>query len=81
MTAINRPVRRSVDNVDRWRGAILTLYPGGAIGVRLKRHRKEYFTNVPALYRLCVQRELEQQRAEKRKAKGTKVLVRRGRVS
>jgi len=81
MTAITRPVRRSVDNVDRWRGAILTLYPGGAIGIRLKRFRKEYFTNTAALYRMCVRADIDQRAAEKRKAKGTKVLVRRGRVA
>ena len=77
MTAVRRPVRRSVENIDRGRDAILTIYPGGALGIRLKRHRREWFTNVAAVYRLAVMRALEQERAEKRKANGRKVRVTR----
>jgi hypothetical protein len=77
MTAVHRPVRRSVENIDRGRDAILTIYPGGALGIRLKRHRREWTISVAAVYRMAVQRELENERAERRKASGRKVRVAR----
>lgn len=81
MTAVRKPVRRAVENIDRGRDAILTIYPGGALGIRLKRHRREWFISVQAVYQMAVRRELENERAERRKAQGRPVRVRRGALS
>ena len=81
MTAIHKPLKRSVENIDRGRDAVLTLYPGGALGVRLKRHKREWFISVRAVYQMAVQHEIDRERAEKRAARGQKTLVRRGRVA
>ena len=55
---------------------ILTLYPGGVLGFRVKQHKREWTLPVASAYRLAVQRERDLERAEKRKTR--KVLARRG---
>ena len=78
MTKVGRPVRRSVEGVERGRDVILTLYPGGVLGFRIKRHKKEWTLPVVSAYRMAVQREMDVQQAAKRK--GKKRLVRGGRI-
>ena len=76
MTELKKPVRRSVGGVERGRDVILTLYPGGVLGFRIKRHKREWTLPVASAYRMAVERELDLARAEK--SKGKKRLVRRG---
>ena len=64
--------------VERGRDVIVTLYPGGVFGFRVKRHKREWRLPVVSAYRMAVERELGLERAEKRK--GRKTLVRRGRI-
>jgi hypothetical protein len=78
MTEVRKPIRRSVGGVERGRDVIVTLYPGGVFGFRIKRHKREWTLPVVSAYRMAVQRELAQEQAEKRK--GRKTLVRRGRI-
>ena len=78
MTEIRKPIRRSVGGIERGRDVILTLYPGGVLGFRVKRCKREWTLPIVSAYRLAVQRELDLERAEKRK--GRKTLVRRGRI-
>jgi hypothetical protein len=67
-----------VGGIERGRDVILTLYPGGVLGFRVKRCKREWTLPIVSAYRLAVQRELDLERAEKRK--GRKTLVRRGRI-
>jgi hypothetical protein len=78
MTTVTKPVRRVIEGVERGRDVILTIYPGGALGFRVKRCRKEWYLSVASAYRQAIIRQAELDRAEKRKARGGKVLVRRG---
>jgi len=78
MTNVTKPIRRSVGGVERGRDVIVTLYPGGVFGFRVKRHKREWRLPVVSAYRMAVERELGLERAEKRK--GRKTLVRRGRL-
>jgi hypothetical protein len=82
MTELKKPVRRSVSGVERGRDVILTLYPsgalypGGVLGFRIKRQKREWTLPVASAYRMAVQREFDLAQAEK--SKGKKRLVRRG---
>jgi hypothetical protein len=78
MTEVRKPIRRSVGGVERGRDVILTWYPNGVLGFRIKRHKKEWTLPVVSAYRLAVQREMDVEQAAKRK--GKKRLVRRGRI-
>jgi hypothetical protein len=78
MTEVRKPIRRSVGGIERGRDVILTLYPNGVLGFRVKRHKREWTLPVISAYRLAVQREVDLEQATKRK--GRKVLVRRGRI-
>ena len=78
MTNVTKPIRRSVSGVERGRDVILTLYPGGVIGFRVKRHKREWTLSVMSAYRMAVQRELNLEQSEKRK--GRKTLMRRGKI-
>ena len=78
MINVTKPIRRSVGGVERGRDVIVTLYPGGVFGFRVKRHKREWRLPVVSAYRMAVERELGLERAEKRK--GRKTLIRRGRI-
>jgi len=79
MIEVNKPVRRKVyaarENV------VVTLYPGGVFGFRRLRSRKEYVLPVASAYKLAIEAEQARVKAEKRKARGGKTLVRRGALS
>jgi hypothetical protein len=79
MIEVNKPVRRKVyaarENV------VVTLYPGGVFGFRRLRSRKEYTLPVASAYKLAIEAEQARVKAEKRKARGVKTLVRRGALS
>jgi hypothetical protein len=78
MTSVTKPIRRSVSGIERGRDVVMTIYPGGVLGFRIKRHKKEWTLPIVSAYRLAVQREMDLERAEKRT--GKKRMVRRGRL-
>jgi hypothetical protein len=57
---------------------VVTLYPGGVIGLRQARCRKEYTLPLLVVFREAIDAETERTRAEKRKASGKKFLAKRG---
>lgn len=73
---LSKPVRRMAE-LDRM-DVIVTLYPGGTLGFRQKRCRKEYCLPVMTVYRFAIEADQARQKAERRKARGQKVLVKRG---
>lgn len=87
MTALNRPVRRTVPGIER-RGVVITLYPNQTIGLRAKRTRREHVIPLASVYRLAVemtlvdeQRRRDEAREEARRAAGRpprRRLVNRG---
>ena len=77
MIPVKKPVRRSIDGVERGRDVILTLYPNGVLGFRVKRTRREFLLPVVVAYRQAVMREVEREQAEQRAAKGTRRQLRR----
>lgn len=70
MTYLTKPVRRAtrarvpygVNEI-----VIVTLYPGGVIGFREKKRRKEYQLDIGTLYVRAVVAEINAQRKERRK--------------
>lgn len=87
MTKLAKPVRRSIDAVER-RGLVVTLYPNATIGLRPCRTRREHVVSLSRVYRLACEQTAEadrqariNKRAEARAAKGlppVRRLVSRG---
>lgn len=78
MTKLTRPVKRTTPAGGLRRDLVVTLYPGGVLGIREARCRREYTIGLVTCYRLAIEAERERQAAERRKARGQKVRVRRG---
>ena len=73
MTSLDKPDAKKVVRKTRARvphgvkdQIVITLYPGGLIGLREHRRRKEYTLEVGALYLRAVRAEVETKRREKR---------------
>lgn len=64
----------SLERVD----LVVTLYPGGVIGLRQKRCRKEYTLPLMAVYKQAILADQERVKAERRKQSGRRTLVNRG---
>lgn len=64
MTQLRRAVRREVSGVLR-EDLIVTLYPGGVVGIRAKRTRREYQLPLATIYHLAIDAELDRTRQEK----------------
>lgn len=77
MTALTKPVRRTVDGLER-RKVVVTLHPNGTVGLRAARTRHEYTLPLARVYRWAVEAELQATREAKRKARGSRRLVSRG---
>ena len=75
MTQLRKPVKRSLSLVGKgsWRREIIvTLYPGGVIGLRDKGRRREYTLPLATVYMLAAEAEARRilaERKAKRKAK------------
>ena len=69
-------MKRKAD-IDREQ-VVVTLYPGSVIGLRRSRTRKEYTLPLKTVYRLAIEAEADRKKREKAKARGRRVLVRRG---
>lgn len=71
MTSLTKPITRRTENKIQQRPIVVTLYPGGTIGLRLLKTRHEEILTVEAAYSLAVKQRIARERAEKkaRKAK------------
>jgi hypothetical protein len=56
---------------------VVTLYPGGLVGIREKGRRKEFHTTVGALYLQAVRAEVAREKREKAKVRAEKARARR----
>ena len=78
MTRLHKPVKRTIALQPKGGGmrleVIITLYPGGIIGLRDKGRRREYTLPLTTVYYLAAQAEARRviaERAAKRKEKRT----------
>jgi len=73
MTALTKPITRRTDNEIRdgakRRTLVITLYPGGVIGLRPSKTRREELLTVEAAYGLAIKMRVAQERAEKQARK------------
>lgn len=76
MTRLKRPVRRQLENTVRdgskTRELVLTLYPGGVIGLRPSKTRREELLTAEAAWSLAVKQRVAKERAEKKARKQQK---------
>ena len=69
ITELTKRVQRQVLSIDR--GLIVTLFPGGVLGLRPKRTKRQYTIHLQTCYQLAVlqfQNEKKRQKAAERKA-------------
>jgi hypothetical protein len=82
MTSLNKPVTRRISAIVP-HGVkpeiVVTLYPGGTIGLRESGRRKkaEYFIDVGSLYVRAVQNKIAFNRMQKAKARSTERKLRK----
>lgn len=73
MTNLNKAVKRRISGLTR-RDVVVTLYPGGLLGIRESRARKEYTLPIMTCYRLAVESErlakVREKKAARDRAKG-----------
>ncbi len=73
MTRLTKSVTRSTDNEIRdgakRRPLVITLYPGGVIGLRPSKTRREELLTVEAAYSLAIKQRVAKERAEKKARK------------
>jgi hypothetical protein len=74
VTALNRPVRRTVNGIER-RGLVVTLYPNQTIGLRPARTRKEHIVPLASVYRLAVEMTLVDEQRHRDEAREQARLV------
>jgi hypothetical protein len=77
MTPLNKKVSRrddaaTVREKGKLRRIVITLYPGGTIGLRPEKTRQEEFISVQGAYHLAVKNRINRERAEKRAVKQAK---------
>jgi hypothetical protein len=68
VTKLTKAVRRKLDSIER-HGLVITLYPGGTIGLRAGKTRREHVVTVSRVYRLALEMTAENNRRIKEKAK------------
>jgi hypothetical protein len=70
MTDLTKPIRRIARNAVSTHGLsadlVVTLYPGGILGLREPRRRQEWTIPLEAVLTLAIQRDADAQRAAKR---------------
>lgn len=73
MTALTKPITRRTENEVRdgtkRRPLVITLYPGGIIGLRPSKTRREELLTVEAAYSLAIKQRVAKERAEKKAKK------------
>lgn len=74
MTALTKAVTRKTETTVRDRGKrralVITLYPGGVVGLRPAKTRHEEIVSVEAVYDLAVRMRVAKEKAEKRSRRG-----------
>lgn len=68
MTQLKEKVRRSVPGLLR-RDLVVTLYPGGTLGIRELRCKKEYTLPLMSCYRLAIEADRAAAKREKQRKK------------
>lgn len=76
MTRLQKAVRRTTD-VGR-ETLVVSLYPGGVLGLRRLRTRREYTISLQTCYTLAILQEQDRLKAERAKAKGRTFRANRG---
>jgi hypothetical protein len=76
MTRLQKAIRRTTD-VGR-ETLVVSLYPGGVLGLRRLRTRREYTISLQTCYTLAILQEQDRIKAERAKAKGRKFRANRG---
>jgi hypothetical protein len=70
MTMLTKPVKRQTETLVRdgakRRNLVVTLYPGGVIGLRPSKTRREELLTLEAAYALAVRQRVAKERAEKK---------------
>jgi len=66
-TELKKPVNRKVSNIDR--GLIVTLYPGGVLGLRPIRTKRTYTIHLATCYQLAIQQHFTEVARQKKAAK------------
>lgn len=83
-TLLKKSVRRESDacvtHGRKQRPLIISIHPGNVIGFRLKGCRKEELIAMRLAYTLAIRLRVQKENDEKRKAKGGKYLVNRGKL-
>ena len=73
MTDLSKPVRRVARGVVQTHGlrpdVVVTLYPGGVLGIRELKRRKEWTIPLEAVLTLAIRKEADRVRLEKKAAK------------
>ena len=72
MTNLNKPVKRVSKSRVQQRPIVVTLYPGGFLGLRLKGRRREYQLGLDDLYWQAAKAEVRKKAREKAKKKAKK---------
>ena len=77
MTFLHKPVTRRTDNEIRdgakRRRLVVTIYPGGVIGLRPEKTRREELLSVESAYSLAVKQRVAKERADKAATKAGRV--------
>lgn len=85
-TVLKKPVRRKtvqeIRDRSKYRAMIVTLYPGGFMGIRLAKTRREETIPIENVYESAVKARVSRERMEKmnEKRKGKPWLARRGKL-
>ena len=73
LTALTKPVTRRTENEIRYgskrRPLVITLYPGGTIGLRPSKTRREELLSVEAAYALAIKQRVAKEKTEKKARK------------
>jgi len=79
-TECTKPVRRKMNHTERYRGKqrpmIVSIHPGGYIGLRLEGTRQMETIPIGAVYYVAIKMRCAKERADKAKAKKDKAKAR-----
>ena len=83
-TTAHKPVRRrllqQIRDKSKYRNPIVTIYPGGYIGIRLQGCRREETYPVESIYERAIRARLAVEKMEKAKDKKRPYYAKRGRL-
>lgn len=81
MTRLNKPVRRLAEesiirDAGKLKPLVVTFYPGGFLGLRFPKSRKEELVTLTSCYKLAVMQRIAAERRDKAEAKKAKRYAR-----